>query len=72
MFQILKRAASEHYKPAFAATRLRRDSLRVKTTRWLAEPKLAAGERRLVSQTFASWNRVVGWLRQLKAIRVAV
>jgi hypothetical protein len=30
-----------------------------------------ATERRLVSQTFASWNRIAGWLRQIEALRGA-
>jgi hypothetical protein len=28
-----------------------------------------SAEESLVSQTFTSWNRVVGWLRQVEAIR---
>jgi hypothetical protein len=33
--------------------------------RWLAESKLAAGERRLVAQIFTRWNRIVDWLWQI-------
>jgi hypothetical protein len=29
------------------------------------------GERRLVSQNFASWNRISDWLRQLDGLRSA-
>ena len=29
------------------------------------------GERRLVSLTFASWNRIAGWLRQVASLRGA-
>ena len=32
---------------------------------------LSAVNRKVMSQTFASWNRMIGWLRQLEAIRVA-
>ena len=49
------------------------DSLRVKLTRcsWRSQPKLAVGERRLVSLNFASWNQMAGWLRQIKGLRDA-
>ena len=49
------------------------DSLRVKLTRcsWRSQPKLAVGERRLVSQTFISWNQIGQWLRQLDRLRTA-
>ena len=35
---------------------------------WFTEPKLAEGERRMVAQNSASWNRVVLWMRQLKSL----
>jgi hypothetical protein len=35
---------------------------------WFTEPKLAEGERRMVDQNSASWNRVVLWMRQLKSL----
>jgi hypothetical protein len=35
------------------------------------EPKLAAGERRMVDLTGLSWNRIVPWLRRLDAVRPA-
>lgn len=38
-------------RPACAGSPLRRGSLRLSETRWLAEPKLAEGERRLVDLT---------------------
>ena len=36
---------------------------------WCAEPKLAEGERRMVDQAGASWNRVVLRMRQLESLR---
>lgn len=41
---------------------------------WLANRSSLtdAGERRLVDQTSASWNRLMGWLRQVEHLRAAV
>jgi len=47
----------------------------VENSGWLARPKLreegmqAGRERRLVSQTLASWNQLAGWLRQIEGLR---
>jgi hypothetical protein len=35
---------------------------------WFTEPKLAEGERRMVDQNSASWNRAVLWMRQLETL----
>jgi len=32
----------------------------------VARARNTMGERRLVSQTFASWNQIAGWLRRLE------
>ena len=49
------------------------DSLRVKLTRcsWRSQPKLAVGERRLVSRIFTSWNRTAVWLQAVDSLRHA-
>ena len=49
--------------------------LAVKTKRLLAGASAIANQREqseaLVSQTFASWNHIVGWLRRLEGLRGA-
>jgi hypothetical protein len=37
--------------------------------RMACHPKLAEGERRMVSQNFASWNQLDRWLRQVEGLR---
>jgi hypothetical protein len=37
--------------------------------RWLAQPKLAAGERRLASLMPVSWNQIACWLQQIDELR---
>jgi hypothetical protein len=46
--------------------------LRAGTARRLGRTTSArTGERRLVTQTFASWNQIGEWLRRLSALRQA-
>jgi hypothetical protein len=55
-------------------SRLRRygaASFACQTLAWFTEPKLAEGERRMVDQTRASWNRIARWLGRMEALRVA-
>lgn len=39
---------------------------------WFTEPQLAEGQRRMVDQMTASWNRLAVWLRRLDAFRPAL
>ena len=62
-------ACSETKRPAFAANAASaRHPSPEETLAWFTEPKLAEGERRMVDQTSAGWNRLTLWLRLLNAI----
>ena len=45
--------------------------LRVASRRYGAASFAWSHERRMVDQNSASWNRIVGWLRQIDLVRLA-
>jgi hypothetical protein len=58
------------WEPAFVASRrCGAAPFACQRPAWCAEPKLAEGERRMVDQAGASWNRVVLRMRQLESLR---